>query len=62
VNEELTVEVTDMIGQVVYSGKIQAVNGSVDQKITLTNTANGMYLLNLASGTEHTVFHFVIEQ
>jgi len=62
-DQELTAEVTNMLGQVIYTAKVQAVNGIIDQAITLPNTpANGMYLLNLSSGSEHTVFHFVIEQ
>ena len=56
------VEITNMLGQVVYTGKIQATGGNIDQKITLGNVANGMYLLNLGTDAQHTIFHFVIEQ
>ncbi len=61
-NEEMTIEITNMLGQVVYTGKTMSVNGNIDQKITLHNTANGMYLLNLGSGTQRSIYHFVIEQ
>ena len=61
-NETLVVEITNMLGQVIYTGQIQAVNGNIDQKIALNNITNGVYLLNLGSGTERSVFHFVIEQ
>ena len=61
-NEELSIEITNMLGQVVYTGSMKAVNGSIDQKINLSNVANGMYLLNLGSGTQRSIFHFVIEQ
>jgi len=61
-NEELNVVITNMLGQVIYTGRLQAVNGSIDKKITLSNIANGMYLLNLGTGAERSVFHFVIEQ
>ena len=61
-NEELTIEITNMVGQVVYNGITKTVNGSIDQKINLSNVANGMYLLNLGTGTQRSIFHFVIEQ
>jgi hypothetical protein len=62
-NEDLNVEVTDMLGQVVYTGKFTARNGKVDERIELSKTlANGMYMLNLKSSTDRKVFHFVMEQ
>ena len=62
-NEEVTLEVTDVLGQIVYHSKVMANNGSINERIQLNNTiANGMYLLNLHSGTEHTAFHFVVKQ
>ena len=39
------------------------VGGNINQQVQLgNNLANGMYLLNLRSATETSVFHFVIEQ
>ena len=62
-NEEVTVEVTDVLGQVIYKHKIKVHNGAINEKISLDGTlANGMYMLNLRSGTENKVFHFVIEK
>ncbi len=62
-DEEVSVEITDMIGQVVYKNTLMAHNGAINEKIQLSNTlANGMYILNLHSGAEQTVFHMVIEQ
>jgi uncharacterized protein YjdB len=62
-NEDLSVEVTDMLGQVVYTGTFTARNGKVDERIELSKTlANGMYMLNLKSSTDRKVFHFVMEQ
>jgi len=63
VDEEVTIEVTDMLGQVIYSSKVVAHNGELNEKIQLSNTiANGMYLLNLRSASDNAVFHMVIEQ
>ncbi len=62
-NNELDVEVTNMLGQVVYRSKIVAKNGEVDERIQLDgNLANGMYLLNLRNENASGVFHFVVEQ
>ncbi len=62
-DEEIIVEAVNMLGQVVYSQKMTAHNGDVNEHIQLDNSlANGMYLLNLRSGTENKVFHFVVEK
>ena len=62
-DEPVSIEITDMIGQVIYSDKTMANGGMVNKQIQLSSTlANGMYMLNLVSGTDHKVFHFVIEQ
>lgn len=62
-DEEVTLEVTDVLGQVIYKSKVTAQNGRINETVTLNNTlANGMYILNVQSGSEQKVFHFVIEQ
>ena len=60
---EVILEVTNLLGQVIYRNKIIAVAGKLDETIMLSKTlANGMYILNVQSGTEKKTFHFVIEQ
>ena len=61
-NEEVTIEVTDMIGKVLYTGKAATHNGEINEKIQLNNLANGMYILSVHADTENKVFHMVIEQ
>ncbi len=62
-DKELDVDVTDMLGQVVYRGKVQVRNSSVNERIQVSNTlANGMYILNLRSEAGNTAFHFVMQQ
>ncbi len=62
-DEQISLEVTNMLGQVIYSSKVMTVNGSIDEQISLSRTlANGMYLLNVRSATQNNVIHFVIEQ
>jgi hypothetical protein len=63
VSNELNMDVTDMLGQIVYSAKVTAKNGVIDEKVQINNTlANGMYILNLRSETSSKAFHFVLQQ
>jgi hypothetical protein len=63
IDEDVTLEVVNMLGQVIYSGKAASKNGSIDESVRLNNNpANGMYILNVRSNTQNSVFHFVIEQ
>lgn len=62
-DQDVSLEVTDMLGQVIYKGHTIVHGGSLNEKLKLGNTlANGMYMMNVSTGTEHKVFHFVIEQ
>jgi hypothetical protein len=62
-DEEVTIEVTNMLGQNVYRSNITAKSGVIDAQVQLDNTlANGMYMLSLRTGAESKVFHFVLEQ
>jgi len=60
---EVAVEITNMLGQVVYRNNVMTVNGNINEQVQLgNNLSNGMYLLSVRSGSENSVFHFVIEQ
>ncbi len=62
-DQEVSLEVTNMLGQVVYTTKVIARNGDINEVIRLSNTlANGMYILNMHTETGNQVFHMVIEQ
>ena len=62
-DEAVALEVTDLLGQVIYKNKVTAEGGKLNETIMLSNgLANGMYILNVQSGTGHTTVHFVIEQ
>ena len=62
-DEEVTLEVTDVLGQVIYKTKVTAQGGRLNETITLNNTlANGMYMLNVHSAAEKMTFHFVVEK
>jgi hypothetical protein len=62
-NEEVQVEITNMMGQLVYSSNTQARNGIINASVSLPGSiSNGMYLLTLRSGTDSKVYHFILEQ
>jgi hypothetical protein len=62
-NEAATIEVTNMLGQVVYNGASVIRNGRIDKPVQLSGTlANGMYLVSLRTANASKVFHLVIEQ
>jgi uncharacterized protein YjdB len=62
-DNEVSFEVTNMLGQTVYRAKTTAAGGNINERIQLDNTlANGMYMLSLRTGDEIRVFHFVLEQ
>jgi len=62
-DEEVTLIVTDMLGQVIYNTQVMPQNGNIDAQINLANNlANGMYLLNMHTASQNVVFHFVMER
>jgi hypothetical protein len=61
-DEAIAVDVTNMLGQTVYSGSVKVDNGTISSTIQLNNVSNGMYILNLRSSDGNQVFHLVIEK
>ena len=62
-DENITLEVSNMLGQIVFSNKVSAANGLINEQVVLSSSlSNGMYMLTLRNGTEKDVIHFVIEQ
>jgi len=61
-DEEMTLEMTDLLGHVVYSGKTMSKNGAINERVQLDNVANGMYILSIRAASENKVFHVVVEQ
>jgi len=63
IDQEVSLEITDLLGQVIYTNKVIARDGELNERIQLSNNiANGMYMLNMHSDTNNKVFHIVIEQ
>ena len=62
-DEDVAIEITDILGQVVYRSSAVAKGGKLNEMVKLnSNIANGMYVLTLRSVSENRVFHLVIEQ
>ncbi len=62
-DQDVTVELTDVLGQVVYRGSMVAKNGKLNNRVEVSNTlANGMYMLNVRTESMNKVFHLVVEQ
>jgi Glycine rich protein/Secretion system C-terminal sorting domain len=60
VDNEVALEVSDVLGQIVYSGKTTPHGGQVRQQISLDNAAPGSYLLRIKTDKGSETFHFVI--
>ncbi len=62
-DQQVTLELTDVLGQVVFHNTSQAPGGKLNEHVQLANNlANGMYILTVRSGDENRMFHIVIEQ
>ena len=62
-NMAVTLEITNMLGQNVFTKETTAQNGDINELIQLSNTLpNGMYILNIHSVGNNVVFHFVLKQ
>ncbi|MFI4963319.1 MAG: T9SS type A sorting domain-containing protein, partial [Legionellales bacterium] len=62
VQSDINIEVIDMLGRNVYSGKTSPQNGAVQEQINLGNLPGGAYLLHVNSESINQVFHFVISK
>ncbi|WP_161499388.1 beta strand repeat-containing protein [Flavipsychrobacter stenotrophus] len=62
-DEEVTLEVTNMLGQVIYRNTAITKGGELDQQVILSNSlAAGMYLLNVQSPNVSKTFHFSLSR
>lgn len=62
-DNSITIVMTNMLGQTVYTQLAQTHSGELNERITLSNTlANGMYIVNLTSGEDNVVFHVVLDR
>ena len=56
-------EITDMLGQVVYTGITNTTDGKINEHIMLSNSlANGNYILNVNTESGKQTIHFVLDK
>lgn len=56
-------EITDMLGQVVYKGNTNTTDGKINEHIILSNSlANGNYILNVNTESGKQTIHFVLDK
>jgi hypothetical protein len=62
-DEEVNLEVVNMLGQAVYSGKAIARSGLLDEQINGSSSlAAGVYMLNIRTANGSGTFRFVVEK
>ena len=60
---DMSLDITDILGQTVYSAKIPIQNRKINQRLFLRNVlSRGVYLLRLNTGTTNKVLRIVISQ
>jgi uncharacterized protein YjdB len=57
----VTVEVADVMGRIIYSGKVAITNGVLDQQIEVNIPADGTYLLRVNSANGQNTIHFIVK-
>ena len=62
INEDVSFEVSDILGHTVYTGKTTPQNGVIQTQVKLDNLSEGTYLLRVNSGNSNEVFHFVVDK
>lgn len=62
-DEAAAIEITDMMGRIVYKTVIAAQNGTINKQIELAgNLPEGLYILNLRSDAQTSTARFVIQK
>lgn len=61
-DEDITLEVTDMLGRTVYTGTATVQQGALRAEIKLAEEASGSYLLHVQTATGSETFHFVVSR
>lgn len=62
IDEDVSLTVTNVVGQVVYRSNLIASNGNINEQVSLgSGIAKGTYLLNIRSAGVQKVVHIVVE-
>ena len=62
IDENVSLEITDMLGLVVYKNKLEVQKGNINTQVILNNLANGTYFMNIRSETATNVCRFLIDK
>ncbi len=60
-NTEVFLEMTNMLGQVVYKNKVIATDGIINEQVWLSNMATGLYILNVRTANENKAVHVIVQ-
>ncbi|TXK52795.1 S8 family serine peptidase [Pontibacter qinzhouensis] len=60
--EDITFEVTDMVGHLLYTGKVEQRNGQFEGFVDLSGKASGVYLLRVQHGSRHYSRKLVVQR
>jgi hypothetical protein len=60
ISGNVQIEVMNILGQIVYNSNAAVTNGTLHERVRLTNNTAGIYLLTLHTPAGRTTFHFVI--
>lgn len=62
-SQQAVIEITDLLGQVVYKSNAALKNSTLNEQISLRGkVANGMYILSVHTERYTGVFHIVVAQ
>jgi len=62
-DNKVGIVILNLLGEVVYQTSAVATNGHLEKQVSLAGTLpNGMYLINLTSGGNHSIFHVVVDR
>ncbi len=61
-HKDVQVQITDMVGKVVYAKGTTATNGKMNEPVALPGIAAGIYFLSLRTATENIVLRFTIDR
>jgi hypothetical protein len=62
-DKEVAIEITDMLGQVVYRGTAAVAGKAINERIQLDGAlANGIYIVNVRAASASKTFHLVLQQ
>jgi hypothetical protein len=60
-DQPISMEISNMLGQVIYQSNFTATHGIINERIQLKDIASGMYLLSMRTANEKKVVHIVVE-